>query len=1822
MEDMLSDSDVGLLDDSQVGIDSNGAAPPQGEQSFMSDEDVGLLSDDEVGVGSRPAPEGFPARTARTVAHTAAPAAAGYFGAATGAELGSAFGPIGTIAGGLAGALVSSYATSKAQQAGLDAIGIDDSEQVAANRNAHPYETFATEIATNMAGMGPAAGAGKLVRGASAALQGGLEAGQEYATEGKVSPSKVLTAAAAGAVLPGTNRLGEKFTGPGQRMGAKLAKRIPGRPNASASPDAEAAQDEAQTSPPPNVARGVASEKPAPDIDGDTIGNPQSRPTVGDAGRNLAKGAKPASEATDMLTQGDYSPDVAAALNAFRNAGNADLGNPKVDIDASLKEAPIQTGFPQRPNQGGVAALIDRKLLHGLPGETHADLLARHGISLDDFDISRGDNVDLFHLPSGEIVNRGEMARRGLAESGEDLRDFGLRPTAEQMATPSEAAPVSENPVQISDTAPPTPPNPNAAKPTLGLKKPAPEAILSDADVGLVSEQPKPVGPAPEAAPSETVHPDAQKVADVREHVAQPTPAQAEAGNYAKGHPGRLFGRDVSIETPKGGVREDTKSTPPKWRVENFPYDYGEFLGTKGADGDRVDVGVLGTGDRHFVIDQKDPATGKFDEHKVMAYAKDPVDALEHYHRAFNDGSGPDRVLSIKEATADELKDWLAKPGKKSKPFDEAAAESAGPTEGEKPLPKVVTAAVTKLRDNAVDGQVSFAGRTMPVEEAVKALQDMEPSARIGVASRYINGTAAVPARPDRIRTAAPKVEGLTVSAKDKASAAGKSKNIKVLDDAFEATSPTDGEDKAATIARAKDFLERAKAADFTMKGAAKPYRPSADNHAPTVMEREARKLLRAKNPSDKAVEAFRAQEKLLRSGGEGVAEARATSRIESDIGLSKRSGDEAIAGAEAERATHNSVEDDIIDAIDRANASKGEFDVPHEEAESMVRPEPATPESIAEERTATKHLDTNNPSDRAALAAALVQKRSTNKGGMVGSSKTGVALGEGSTPENPKASAVRKIDPKTLDPEYIKRLLEGASAPRPGSRLDSADIVKMTKEARDPTTKSLGRLFMDDEAGALNLDKIIADIQKFKAKVKASDYWKHQKLESHIARPAKSAAEQYARSLSNEAVKVIKGNEQQLIDLQHWSKSLPKELNNPATLRRLYDAREAGTIGNLDPKEQALYNKYLEPLFNENDALYEAAKTVLPKHLVAMLGEKVEGDHAMRIPAGEKADRNMFVDDERDDPIVSGRQGLPVRPVNTMLERKFYAMEDPKGNRFLIAANDDGFTVWHNRKPIKVTDENFEYAPGKQYTVGGKTFTMKKALTSEIEDHALFGPGEKAKYYHNAALSAAMANYDLGRILRYNKFVEGFKEDPEFLKYARAPGAKAPDNYLPTKLANFDGWKFDPQLAYALDDMAQPGINEGAVAYIRRISQAITKTIFWLPVAHLANVGGHWFVGRGQRWAVPKSYLSLADTSLKAIKSVIAQDDFQKAIRQNGGSTIYSGVLTQDAVNNLARGFGEAVRKQPARWDPIARKFGVGPSDLVRAVYKASSRVMWAGNDMFLTQAIMERMNEGMDIDQAIIHAERHIPNYRVPSTVLGTGAGARVVAQLLLEPAATVFGRYHWGIMNSYGNTIRDLVKGNGAAKIDALGHLFAMGLLGLVIYPALDAAAKYITGNKGASQQRRGPISVPAHIVDALRGKEDITAPLKSLVTPSPLLTAVLQAKDNRDYRGKPIVERGLVAQAAKGNLRAGGQAAVEAGEFAARNLFSPYNTYANTVDSGHSVAGGLRDQMLDIKNPSRRSVAYSAKTSRYNMQSLRQRNRSGRGPLEGLYTKATR
>lgn len=157
------------------------------------------------------------------------------------------------------------------------------------------------------------------------------------------------------------------------------------------------------------------------------------------------------------------------------------------------------------------------------------------------------------------------------------------------------------------------------------------------------------------------VHPVEKAAAAVQE----PTPAQAEAGNYKKGHLA-LHGLDVTIETPRGGTRRG-----PGWET-TMPAHYGYVKGTKGRDGDQVDV-TLGSrtpamfdgkpseaaSQPVFIVDQIDPVTGKFDEHKAFLGFHTQLEAQATYDASFSDGSGPRRRGAVTEMPFADFKDWL-----------------------------------------------------------------------------------------------------------------------------------------------------------------------------------------------------------------------------------------------------------------------------------------------------------------------------------------------------------------------------------------------------------------------------------------------------------------------------------------------------------------------------------------------------------------------------------------------------------------------------------------------------------------------------------------------------------------------------------------------------------------------------------------------------------------------------------------------------------------------------------------------------------------------------------------------------------------------------------------------------------------------------------------------------------------------------------------------------------------------------------------------------------------------------------------------------------
>ena len=152
----------------------------------------------------------------------------------------------------------------------------------------------------------------------------------------------------------------------------------------------------------------------------------------------------------------------------------------------------------------------------------------------------------------------------------------------------------------------------------------------------------------------------------------EPTPAQAEAGNYKKGHV-RKHGLDITIENPAGSTR---KAADGSWE-QNMKDHYGYIKGTESAEGKNEQLDVfIGEGEGIFVVDQINE-DGTFDEHKVMMGYGNSVEARRAYARNYPQGF---KVGKITPMSPQKFKEWL-KNGDQTQPVANAGgpvAASAG----------------------------------------------------------------------------------------------------------------------------------------------------------------------------------------------------------------------------------------------------------------------------------------------------------------------------------------------------------------------------------------------------------------------------------------------------------------------------------------------------------------------------------------------------------------------------------------------------------------------------------------------------------------------------------------------------------------------------------------------------------------------------------------------------------------------------------------------------------------------------------------------------------------------------------------------------------------------------------------------------------------------------------------------------------------------------------------------------------------------------------------------------------------------------------------
>lgn len=161
----------------------------------------------------------------------------------------------------------------------------------------------------------------------------------------------------------------------------------------------------------------------------------------------------------------------------------------------------------------------------------------------------------------------------------------------------------------------------------------------------------------------------------ISETETNPTEAQKKAGNYKKGHLS-FGGYDYTVETPKGVTRSGKDEQGKPWSVTMHDT-YGYILGKIGVDGDHIDMFIndaadLDTFDGNvYVVDQVDPETGEFDEHKVMYGYPDEAAATKAYLSNYSKGwKGLGKVTSVPKVTFDK---WLESSDRKTKPFREYA---------------------------------------------------------------------------------------------------------------------------------------------------------------------------------------------------------------------------------------------------------------------------------------------------------------------------------------------------------------------------------------------------------------------------------------------------------------------------------------------------------------------------------------------------------------------------------------------------------------------------------------------------------------------------------------------------------------------------------------------------------------------------------------------------------------------------------------------------------------------------------------------------------------------------------------------------------------------------------------------------------------------------------------------------------------------------------------------------------------------------------------------------------------------------------------------
>lgn len=562
------------------------------------------------------------------------------------------------------------------------------------------------------------------------------------------------------------------------------------------------------------------------------------------------------------------------------------------------------------------------------------------------------------------------------------------------------------------------------------------------------------------------------------------------------------------------------------------------------------------------------------------------------------------------------------------------------------------------------------------------------------------------------------------------------------------------------------------------------------------------------------------------------------------------------------------------------------------------------------------------------------------------------------------------------------------------------------------------------------------------------------------------------------------------------------------------------------------------------------------------------------------------------------GVRGLR-RTTSSMQGRKFYVVQDMKGNRH----------IYQGEPP--------PYGTELKDPSGQKYGEVRRATTEEIEQNS------DTRYLHDPVLASMqnMAQLHIARQnfdLLHNEILPELKDaglattDREA---ARRLGQKA------TQVPSLHGWYFEPRTANAFDDFHRtPSIVHddvaGALHWLGDINHTAISLLFLNPLGHMRNVAADYALSRGDLWWNPASYAGMARHTRDALNDVIKDTPFYHDVQRAGGALMGAGnqnrILYQALVNRARKDMTALP------WlDNVAKQTGVWNSakEMAHGIWNASQKVMWGFHDMLLLARVRELMQtKQIPIEEAVRQAERHIADYRVPASV-GEGSlklpqgTARGLSRLMQDRTVTVFGRYHYNKLKAIGNVLGDASRAMTRQgipmkdRVEAIGRLGSLLVWSTILQGGLNYIVQQVTGNPYAHVTVPGAMGIPANVArvandlafkrDMGQAAYDFWMGMASIVTPMPALGEFISQATNRNFPYSEAPVRGSQLPAHK--------QLIQSGAHAAGTLLPPVEDLSNWRRALSSSAGiSLPDPIAAARAQKPRRQEFKSESRRFNRQ----------------------